>query len=396
MNKFFEQLKNEGQNVRLSAAEKSAMKARILSVPSTVPASKPSPYVSHSFSLSIYFRGVVVALLVVALVGSGTAYAAEGALPGEPLYAVKININEKVRVALAASPAVKAQVHAALAERRVEEAETLAARGALDAAISEHLATNFEEHVRIVESSTLALAESDLDEANRVEVEFNSSIKAHGEILAQLRFGTTTGLEDSKEESGIARAVFAVANHSHNDEDEGPDLEVVTVLAVGSADSTVTLAVAPRAAKMSTASAPAPEAMETADAEGAARLENKNSVGGSQKTAALLEERASVVLKEAQEKYAKLKSSLSSGTRVSLDARFASTSALMSRASAELGAGEYAAAQKGFGVAMRMAIELSAYLGAQQKFEKQNILPELLRNSESLLNPETSDKNAGL
>ncbi len=122
MNNFFEQLKTKGQNIRLTTNEKDQMRSRIFAVSEIGPTVSPYAF----FSLLFVQRALVPVLAVlVVFVGAGTAYAAESALPGSPLYAVKININEKLQTTLAMNAQQKAQTHAALAHRRVEEAEAL-------------------------------------------------------------------------------------------------------------------------------------------------------------------------------------------------------------------------------------------------------------------------------
>jgi len=69
-------------------------------------------------------------------------------LPGESLYAIKVNVNEKVQEFVAVSNEAEAKVQARLAERRLEEAEKLAVSGKLNAETSAELRASFEEHSR--------------------------------------------------------------------------------------------------------------------------------------------------------------------------------------------------------------------------------------------------------
>ncbi len=109
---MMENLKHEAKKIGLTPAEKQAMRLAIF------PAPAASPYFHFNFQF-IQTR-ILAPLAVVFLIGGGTAAAAEGALPGDALYAVKIYVNEEVVQALAQSPVAKAEVHASLAERRVE------------------------------------------------------------------------------------------------------------------------------------------------------------------------------------------------------------------------------------------------------------------------------------
>lgn len=77
-------------------------------------------------------RPVSYALVFVLVLGVGTSYAAEQALPGDPLYAVKVNFTEPLQGVLAVSPVAKAEWNTELVSRRLEEAALLAAKGTLN------------------------------------------------------------------------------------------------------------------------------------------------------------------------------------------------------------------------------------------------------------------------
>ena len=142
-------LKHEADNIRLTSAEKSAMRARIFET--------RSPYVFMSYHVRMSLAGLVLFVFA----GTGTVSAAQGALPGDLLYPVKVSINEKVEVALAPTPAAKAQVQVRLAERRVDEARELSMRGRLDEKTAKILTDDFDEH----SAQALALTEPDEQEA---------------------------------------------------------------------------------------------------------------------------------------------------------------------------------------------------------------------------------------
>lgn len=76
----------------------------------------------------MYIHATLLAALVL---GGGTAAAAESALPGDPLYPMKVHVNENVRGALAIGANAEATLQTELLNERIEEAEALAAEGAL-------------------------------------------------------------------------------------------------------------------------------------------------------------------------------------------------------------------------------------------------------------------------
>ena len=133
-------IQSEAEKIRLRSAEKSAMRASIFGT--------PTPVVLHRSSYVFLSPRYLVPLFVVLVVfiGGGTTSAAQGALPGDLLYPVKVSINEKVEVALAPTPAAKAEVQVRLAERRVEEAQKLSSQGRLNKKTAKILSDDFDEH----------------------------------------------------------------------------------------------------------------------------------------------------------------------------------------------------------------------------------------------------------
>ncbi len=153
MNKFTEQFNTEAKNARLTDAERSRIRMA-LDEAMDANASVPSPYFISSF---LWTRAVIAVALIL-VVGGGTAYAAEGALPGDILYSIKVSVNEPVSGAFAFTDEAKAGWHADIAEARLSEAEALADKGELTASTSDELAANFNEH-----ADALAKITTDID-----------------------------------------------------------------------------------------------------------------------------------------------------------------------------------------------------------------------------------------
>jgi hypothetical protein len=144
-------LQKETQNMRLTDAEKSAMRARLaqMMVPvAHMPVQSPYSWMLAPRSIAL----AAVAFLLV--VSTGTTYAAEGSLPGQVLYPVKTQVIEPLTVALAPTAAAKAEANASIATTRVQEAQTLAADGSLTPAVAQEISTNYNEHA----TAALALA----------------------------------------------------------------------------------------------------------------------------------------------------------------------------------------------------------------------------------------------
>lgn len=87
---------------------------------------------THGLHWRTAFALSIVAVFLLSLfVGSGLTVASAEALPGDPLYGVKI-ASEAVILALPQTPGSRAELELTYAERRLNEIHTLAARGRLD------------------------------------------------------------------------------------------------------------------------------------------------------------------------------------------------------------------------------------------------------------------------
>ncbi len=123
---------NTTQQFNLSIEEREHMKNVLREYVAMTP---PRTEVTHSkavatpslFSWITYHTRPVMAASLVAIVAlSGVSYAAEDALPGDSLYAIKVNVNEEARLLFAFSDEASAKWEIRRAERRLEEAITLA------------------------------------------------------------------------------------------------------------------------------------------------------------------------------------------------------------------------------------------------------------------------------
>lgn len=153
---------------------------------------------------------VPATLSLVLVVGVGTAYAAEGALPGDTLYPVKITVNESVQGALALSDSSAATWNTKKIERRLLEAETLIAEGrmtptaqaTLEAQIhatAQDFETRIEKLAQKREEAAVAAAQSDLE----------ASLIGHAEVL--LALAVQTGEDTEQAAAPIIRTIIAKA-----------------------------------------------------------------------------------------------------------------------------------------------------------------------------------------
>lgn len=134
-----------------------------------------------------YIKVMPIALLIAAVISGGTSFAAASSLPGEILYPVKININEKVAAVLALNDSAKAELETKLAAKRLEEAETLAAEGRLKEELRIELEQRFSEHADRVKDRIVRFeTEEKFKDVAEIEARFDGSLEAHEAILARL------------------------------------------------------------------------------------------------------------------------------------------------------------------------------------------------------------------
>jgi hypothetical protein len=171
------------RTVRLPEEVRTRMRAE-LSAYADLHEYTPVPVVSpfHTLRMRLY-TGLTAVLLFTVTLG-GTAFAAEDALPGSPLYAVKLRVTEPIQTALVPSIEGKAAWHAILAERRLEEAALLAAREELSPEVTEDLAENLEAHVDAsVAASTVVESQGDVVTALALRSDLEARLTAHTQIL---------------------------------------------------------------------------------------------------------------------------------------------------------------------------------------------------------------------
>ncbi len=141
-------------------------------------------------SIMVFFRKPMpIFALIAALVlaGGGTSLAAQGSLPGDTLYPVKVSINEKVAGAFQLSDEAKANWNARLAELRLEEAAQLKAKGKVSVENEVELKNRFEAFADRVEQRIEAMKEKGrVEAATDVATRFEAALQAHKAILARL------------------------------------------------------------------------------------------------------------------------------------------------------------------------------------------------------------------
>ncbi len=169
------------KNIALSEHEKETIRRNVMATPI------PSPYnglvifhkiVQHNRKI-LYALSAVVFL---SLGGKLFIYGAEKSVPGDLLYASKINIIEPLYGLLNNTPEEKAQFEIIKATRRLVEAETLALSGKLNTNTKNDLENKFKESSQAFATVINEVSTSTMGN-EQLKLEFNAKINAHMRIM---------------------------------------------------------------------------------------------------------------------------------------------------------------------------------------------------------------------
>ena len=155
----------------------------------------------------------VLAIILLLFGGAGaTAYASQGALPGDALYPVKTSL-ELTQVRLARDAARQAELHLSFAERRLVEIASLIAEGDFD-----HIETatrEFETHVQEAIRALETVSAGDPQRAGELAIQITSALTRYAEILK----GMLVSVPDTIKPS-VEKAILISEQEEHEDEIE--------------------------------------------------------------------------------------------------------------------------------------------------------------------------------
>ena len=141
----------------------------------------------------------------------GVSYAAEGTVPGQLLYSVKVRVNEPARGAFALTPEAKVVWETEQLKRRIEEAQILTVRGELTDARSAMLA---ERVTRQGEALTRRVEETgtkrNVYALTGASIDATAIITAQGEILITLAGSSETTSGGSTTSPEVLRITQAI------------------------------------------------------------------------------------------------------------------------------------------------------------------------------------------
>lgn len=219
----FEHIKESAKRVRMNPERKREIRGRLLSFMEKPPVMAGEAtrlmntarfWSNRPEHIGMLIKRLIlspmpIALIIALLLGGGAAAAAENTLPGDVLYPVKVEVNERVRGWVAVSDDAEARLQVDLAARRLEEAEKLAKDGRLDADVRAKIEANFDDHAARVASRIEAMQSKSDGDTNAVELtsRFEASLRAHEEILKRLA-------EEKGDDGSVASIAARVASVS--------------------------------------------------------------------------------------------------------------------------------------------------------------------------------------
>jgi hypothetical protein len=191
MDKELKDIINKAKEVRLSAEDKAQVRENLVTfMNKEVEGVRNEELVRHSnWHPKIWFsfaRVPAMAVLSVFLV-TGVSFAAEGSLPGDTLYPVKVNFNEEFQSLIAFSPESKARFEIKRAERRLEEVERLALHNKLETHWKGNLEVRLEKQIERASKHVAMLEEKgELRKAALINDRLEVVLSVHGQILTDI------------------------------------------------------------------------------------------------------------------------------------------------------------------------------------------------------------------
>lgn len=199
MKRFSEQFQTKAMKTKLNKTEQADLRDRIVSYMEYHPlpadmrvAAAPTkktvtqPVLTESFSLYNFpvasffkFGGVFAAIVLIVI-----PFVAERAVPGDALYAVKVNFNEEVRGTLTWDSYEKVEWETVRLNRRIAEAKLLKKEGRLTDEVEAATAAAVKQHAANAKAEIETMRASDADEAAIAEIELDSTLSLQAQSFS--------------------------------------------------------------------------------------------------------------------------------------------------------------------------------------------------------------------
>jgi len=195
MKKFSEQLYKKSTSVKLRASERTKLRGRVVSYMEYHPlpadlkqqarATTSGGLATEAFtsfkipfiSIARYASAFAVVVLII------VPFMAERSVPGDALYAVKVQFNEEVRSSLALSPYQKVEWETERLNRRIAEARLLASEGRLTDEVEVEVAQAVRNHTENAQREIEVLRTEDADEATLASIQLTTTLEIQSASL---------------------------------------------------------------------------------------------------------------------------------------------------------------------------------------------------------------------
>lgn len=210
MKDIFKKINNE----RLTDTEKQMVFSRLEKFVENNPIKTPwyqkiENKIISPFNQNIFMHHKILssAFVIVLLIGAtgGTSMIAESSIPGDTLYPIKINLNEKFQSFTATTLEEQALIEASHIEERLAEAEKLSEQNKLDDTRKTQVETLFTQNLQSTLNKVKSIDESgDSKNAKNIKIKIENSLKKHKTVIDKI-------LEETKPISSQTRKALAPA-----------------------------------------------------------------------------------------------------------------------------------------------------------------------------------------
>lgn len=205
----FEQL-HTLKSLTLTDAERGRIRAHVTYLMTT---RESAPSRVKSFIERGVYHGLRIALssfLFFIFIGGTVSAVADSALPGDPLYAFKLNVNEEVKGLFKKTPEQKVAYNAKRVENRVNEIKTLAAAKTLTKAKQATVQKALDSHIKELSTDLNTLSAVAPSAALTVTTNLEETLKANQESIAQSETLDSTAKETAL--TTVASTIQEVSN----------------------------------------------------------------------------------------------------------------------------------------------------------------------------------------
>lgn len=175
---------NAYKTIRLTEEEQNMLRSHGAHIIST--------HVPKQHTESLLYQGIqhtiriaLSTFLFIIFIGSSVSVVANSALPGDPLYSVKLNINEKARGMFLSNPEDKVAWQKSRIENRVQEIKTLAETKTLTQAKKETVNKALDSHVKALSHELNTLSDEEPSTALTVTASLEDNLIANKEAIKE-------------------------------------------------------------------------------------------------------------------------------------------------------------------------------------------------------------------